>query len=55
MGRLMEPSSRIANSKPIPHIPLITLPFEGVMEDVLKVRPPVKKILRPKESGGRSG
>lgn len=29
----------IANSKPIPHIPL---PFKEVMADVLKVKPPAK-------------
>jgi hypothetical protein len=28
-----------ANEKPIPHIPL---PFEEVMKDVLKVKPPAK-------------
>jgi hypothetical protein len=31
--------SRITNSKPIPHIPL---PFEEVITDVLKVKPPKK-------------
>jgi hypothetical protein len=31
---------RITNSKPIPHIPI---PFEEVMKDVLKVKPPEKK------------
>ena len=33
------PTSRMTNSKPIPHIPL---PFEEVMKDVLKVKPPEK-------------
>src|ERR1035437_4088361 len=31
--------TRATNSKPIPHIPL---PFEEVMKDVLKVKPPTK-------------
>jgi hypothetical protein len=30
---------KVTNSKPIPHIPL---PFEEVMKDVLKVKPPEK-------------
>ena len=30
---------KITTSKPIPHIPL---PFEEVMKDVLKVKPPQK-------------
>jgi len=33
------------NEKPIPHIPL---PFEEVMNDVLKVKPPEKEPKRPK-------
>lgn len=32
------------NTKPIPHIPL---PFEEVMKDVLKVKPPEKKRSKP--------
>jgi hypothetical protein len=32
------------NSKPIPHIPL---PFEEVMKDVLKVKPPAKGQRKP--------
>lgn len=32
------------NSKPIPHLPL---PFEEVMKDVLKVKPPAKVERRP--------
>ena len=31
------------NTKPIPHIPL---PFEEVMKDVLKVKPPPKKAAK---------
>ena len=31
------------NSKPVPHIPL---PFEEVMKDVLKVKPPAKETER---------
>lgn len=35
------------NEKPIPHIPL---PFEEVMKDVLKVKPPAKRLARlPKQ------
>jgi hypothetical protein len=34
------------NSKPIPHIPL---PFEEVMKDVLKVKPPEKPKSRPRK------
>jgi hypothetical protein len=34
-----ESENKITNSKPIPHIPL---PFEEVMTDVLKVKPPQK-------------
>ena len=34
---LQKESSRVTNSKPIPHIPL---PFEELMTDVLKVKPP---------------
>jgi hypothetical protein len=34
-----DPSKRITNSKPIPHIPL---PFKEVIADVLKVKPPEK-------------
>lgn len=30
---------KITNSKPIPHIPL---PFNELMADVLKVKPPIK-------------
>jgi len=30
---------KTTNSKPVPHIPL---PFEEVMKDVLKVKPPQK-------------
>ena len=33
------------NEKPIPHIPL---PFEEVMKDVLKVKPPEKTQRKPK-------
>jgi hypothetical protein len=33
------------NSKPIPNIPL---PFEKVMKDVLKVKPPDKEPKKPK-------
>jgi hypothetical protein len=36
--------SRITNSKPIPHIPL---PFEEVITDVLKVKPPEKTPRKP--------
>jgi hypothetical protein len=36
--------NRITNSKPIPHIPL---PFEEVMEDVRKVKPPEKDQRKP--------
>ncbi|MGA8761670.1 MAG: hypothetical protein WB562_02180 [Candidatus Sulfotelmatobacter sp.] len=32
-------STKITNSKPIPHIPL---PFKEVISDVLKVKPPEK-------------
>jgi hypothetical protein len=35
----MEPTNKITNSKPIPHIPL---PFKEVIADVLKVKPPQK-------------
>ena len=35
----MAEDKKITNSKPIPHIPL---PFEEVMKDVLKVKPPEK-------------
>jgi hypothetical protein len=35
----MEPTNKITNSKPIPHIPL---PFREVIADVLKVKPPEK-------------
>jgi hypothetical protein len=34
--------TRITNSKPVPHIPL---PFEEVIADVLKVKPPAKDKL----------
>lgn len=34
-----EKPERTTNSKPIPYIPL---PFEEVMKDVLKVKPPEK-------------
>jgi len=34
----VEPTNKITNSKPIPHIPL---PFREVIADVLKVKPPV--------------
>ena len=36
---------KITNSKPIPHIPLH---FKEVIADVLKVKPPEKKIPRKK-------
>lgn len=35
------------NTKPIPHIPL---PFEEVMKDVLKVKPPEKEKRIPDKS-----
>jgi hypothetical protein len=39
---------RVTNSKPIPHIPL---PFEEVMKDVLKVKPPKNEASKkPKNS-----
>ena len=42
-----ESTKIVTNSKPIPHIPL---PFEEVMKDVLKVKPPekIKKTAAPK-------
>lgn len=36
-------SKAATNTKPIPHIPL---PFEEVMRDVLKVKPPEKAKLK---------
>jgi hypothetical protein len=36
-----KPVKHSPNAKPIPHIPL---PFEEVMKDVLKVKPPEKPI-----------
>jgi hypothetical protein len=48
----MENSKRpgqVTNSKPIPHIPL---PFEEVMKDVLKVKPPAKMERKP-DSGAK--
>ncbi|MGA3049911.1 MAG: hypothetical protein ABSD67_25125 [Terracidiphilus sp.] len=36
---------KATNEKPIPHIPL---PFEEVMRDVLKVKPPEKAPKAPK-------
>jgi hypothetical protein len=42
MSKMTENSKqprRVTNSKPIPHIPL---PFEEVIADVLKVKPPEK-------------
>jgi hypothetical protein len=39
---------KITNSKPIPHIPL---KFEDVMKDVLKVKPPEKKIKKTSGKG----
>ena len=41
MNNRQESEPKITNSKPIPHIPL---PFKEVMKDVLKVKPPEKKI-----------
>lgn len=45
---------RIANSKPIPYIPL---PFKEVIVDVLKVKPPEKDLTpqsnRKNEKGSR--
>ncbi len=38
---------KTTNSKPIPHIPL---PFEEVMRDVLKVKPPEKPKSRPRRA-----
>ncbi len=38
-SRVPEPEKKITNSKPLPHIPL---PFEEVMKDVLRVKPPEK-------------
>jgi hypothetical protein len=40
---------RTTNSKPVPHIPL---PFEEVMKDVLKVKPPERPTR--KRAGKRS-
>jgi hypothetical protein len=39
MTQKQEPEKRTTNAKPIPHIPL---PFEQVIADVLKVKPPGK-------------
>jgi hypothetical protein len=36
---MSEKSTKVTNSKPIPHIPL---PFKEVIADVLKVKPPTK-------------
>lgn len=36
-----EAAKKVTNSKPIPHIPL---PFKEVIADVLKVKPPEKKV-----------
>ncbi len=41
---------KATNEKPIPHIPL---PFEEVMKDVLKVKPPVK-IPRKRTKKGKA-
>jgi hypothetical protein len=41
------PAKRVTNSKPIPHIPL---PFKEVMKDVLKVKPPIRKVRGSKKS-----
>jgi hypothetical protein len=49
----MEKTPKAAtNTKPIPHIPL---PFEEVMKDVLKVKPPAKMPQRPKPQKGEHG
>jgi hypothetical protein len=40
-----KPAKAATNTKPIPHIPL---PFEEVMKDVLKVKPPAKAQPNPK-------
>ncbi len=48
MNNQEDNSRKVTNSKPIPHIPL---PFKEVMADVLKVKPPEKKVrkqTRPK-------
>jgi hypothetical protein len=39
-------SKQATNTKPIPHIPL---PFEEVMKDVLKVKPPEREPRRPRK------
>jgi len=43
----MAQTNRTTNSKPVPHIPL---PFEELIKDVLKVKPPakIKKTAAPK-------
>ena len=43
MSEEIKTPSKTTNSKPVPHIPL---PFEEVMRDVLKVKPPE----RPKKT-----
>ena len=43
----MKKPKEATNSKPIPHIPL---PFEEVMKDVLKVKPPEKKSSGKKQA-----
>jgi len=48
---MSDPTKKTTNSKPIPHIPL---PFEEVMKDVLKVRPPEKQS-KPAKTKKRSG
>jgi hypothetical protein len=39
------------NSKPIPHIPL---PFEEVMRDVLKVKPPTRELQKRQKTKSRA-
>lgn len=41
MNQKHEELKKTTNAKPIPHIPL---PFKEVIADVLKVKPPQKKI-----------
>jgi hypothetical protein len=42
---------QVTNAKPIPHIPL---PFEEVMKDVLKVKPPEKAKRKSTERAKRA-
>jgi hypothetical protein len=46
----MTDNKKTTNSKPIPHIPL---PFNEVIADVLKVKPPEKSIKRESKNDNK--